>query len=110
MYRKNNIKRSSIVNNTSVEGFTIEQKIERLINNKETIKDEAPLIYTEKAQGILPAYDIRTDRFEIAIDGMTKIQKSQQARREEKAKMDVIKGGKEDNMNNGVESTQGTGN
>ena len=110
MYRKNVIRHSSIIQNNSMEGSTIEQKIERIINNKETIKDGAPLIYTERSQGILPAYDIRTDRFEIAIEGVTKIQKSAQARREEKAKMDVIKGGKEDVNIGGTEPTQGTGN
>ena len=84
MYRKNGLRSSSIVKNDSMEGSTIEQKIERLINNQETIKDGAPLIYTEKSQGILPAYNIRADRFEIALEGVTNVQKSQQAKREEK--------------------------
>ena len=32
-----------------------------------------PTIYTEKKDGVLPEYDIRTDRFEVAIDAIDKI-------------------------------------
>ena len=41
--------------NTSVEGETIETKINRIVNNKEPIKDGAPLIYTERKEGIRPS-------------------------------------------------------
>lgn len=70
--------------NTSVEGETIEQKIERIVNNNEPIKDGAPLIYTERKEGIRPSTNIRTDRWEIAIEATDKIAKSYQARRENK--------------------------
>lgn len=72
--------------NESVEGETIEQKIERIISNNEPIKDGAPLIYTERKEGIRASTNIRTDRWEIAIDGTDKIARSYQARREERAK------------------------
>lgn len=32
-----------------------------------------PIIYTEKSNGIMPEYDIRTDRFEVALDAMDKV-------------------------------------
>lgn len=35
-----------------------------------------PTIYTEKKDGVLPEYDIRTDRFEVALDAMDKINQS----------------------------------
>ena len=35
-----------------------------------------PTIYTEKKDGVQPEYDIRTDRFEVAIDAMDKINQS----------------------------------
>ena len=70
--------------NASVEGETLEQKIERIVNNKEPIKDGAPLIYTERKEGIRPSTNIRTDRWEIAIEATDKIAKSYQARRENK--------------------------
>ena len=33
----------------------------------------APVIYTAKEDGVLPAYNIRTDRFDIAMDAYDKI-------------------------------------
>lgn len=35
-----------------------------------------PTIYTEKKDGVQPEFDIRTDRFEVAIDAMDKINQS----------------------------------
>lgn len=69
----------------TTEGETIEQKIERIVNNKEPIKDGAPILYTERKEGIRPSTNIRTDRFEIAIEAADKIARSYKARREERA-------------------------
>lgn len=55
------------------EGETIEQKIKRILDENEPIKDGAPIIYTDKKDGVLPAYNIRTDRWAIAIDAMDKV-------------------------------------
>ena len=38
--------------------------------------DRTPIIFTEKKDGVLPAYNIRTDRFDIALEAMDKIGKS----------------------------------
>lgn len=86
MYKVPQFRRTSLYINDSVEGETIEMKIERIVNNKEPIKDGAPLIYTERKEGIRPSTNIRTDRFEVAIEATEKIAKSYQARREERAK------------------------
>lgn len=67
-------------------GETLENKIERMISNKEPIKDGAPIIYTERKEGVRASTNIRTDRFEVAIEGMDKVAKSYKARREERAK------------------------
>lgn len=48
------------------EGEDITVKINRLLTTKEPIQDGAPLLFTEKKEGINPAYDIRTDRWELA--------------------------------------------
>lgn len=48
------------------------QKLRRIVENKEPIKDEAPTIYTPKSKGVMPEYDIRTDRFEIAREALEK--------------------------------------
>ncbi|QCS36846.1 hypothetical protein [Tortoise microvirus 14] len=69
--------------NKSYEGESIEEKCARVTQNKEPIKDAAPIIYQERKEGVLPGYDIRTDRFEIAIEAMDKVARSKEAKREE---------------------------
>lgn len=71
--------------NQAYEGETIEEKMDRIVNNNEPISDGAPLIYTERKEGIRPSTNIRTDRFEIAIEASDKVSKSYKARREENA-------------------------
>ncbi len=85
-YRKVVYHRSMIGGIEKLEGETIEQKMERVLDNKEPITDGAPEIYTERKQGVMSAYNIRTDRWEIACDAMNVVQGSIQARREERAK------------------------
>ena len=69
----------------SFEGESIEKKVSKLIENNEPITDGAPLIYTERKEGVIPAYDVRTDRFEIAVEAMGKVVKSNIAKREQAA-------------------------
>ena len=89
---KNN---SSLRVNRSYQGESIEDKLERIIQQKEPIKDGAPLVFTERKMGVLPEYNIRTDRFEVAIEAMDAVQKSTIAKREAamKAKEESAKGG-----------------
>lgn len=78
------MKWSTIIHrNVSVEGETIENKIERITTQKEPITDGAPLIYTDRKDGVLPGYDIRTDRMEVALDAMTTVAKTRVMQREE---------------------------
>lgn len=72
----------------SFEGETIEKKVARLLENNEPITDGAPIIYTEKKDRVLPQYDIRTDKWEIAQSAMdlanaSKIAKSKGLKPEE---------------------------
>ncbi len=69
-----------------LEGETIERKIERIVSNKEPITDGAPEIFTERSEGVISAYNIRTDRWEIAVDAMDAIDRNIVAKREAKAK------------------------
>ena len=64
------------------EGELIEEKVARLTQEKSPINDGAPIIYTERKDGILPAYDIRTDRWEIAQAAMEINQKAISAKRQ----------------------------
>ena len=80
--------RTTLKVNNSVEGETIEQKIRRIVENNEPISDTSPLIYTERKDGVLPAYDIRTDRFDIAIEAMDKVTRTTIAKRDEVPKLE----------------------
>lgn len=64
------------------EGELIEEKVARLTQEKSPINDGAPIIYTERKDGVLPAYDIRTDRWEIAQAAMEINQKAISAKRQ----------------------------
>lgn len=75
--------RTMIELNDSIEGETIEQKVMRITENNEPITDGAPIIFTARKDGVLPAYDVRTDRFEVAIEGMDYVAKSNFARRKD---------------------------
>lgn len=72
--------------NESYEGETIEEKVDRITSNKEPITDGAPLVYTERKYGIMPAYDIRTDRWDIAMNAMNLANMSKRAKRDEMMK------------------------
>lgn len=85
--------------NESVEGETIETKVERIMTNNEAIEDGAPVIYTERADGVLPEHDIRTDRFDLALDATGAIERSNTIKRmkgiaEREGKIYDIKTGK----------------
>jgi len=87
MYKLPQYRNRTLSYNKSIEGETIEQKLERVVNNKEPIKDGAPVIYTERREGVRASTNIRTDRFEIAIEATDKISKSYAARRDEKGEI-----------------------
>lgn len=85
MYKQNPMSVSTLKVRNVYIGETIEQKVRRIVSNKEPIKDGAPLIYTERKDGVNPDMDIRTDRWEHAIDAMDKVAKTHKAKREERA-------------------------
>ena len=112
MYRIAKYNKSKIRSVDTFEGEPIELKIERIVSNKEPITDGAPSIFTERKEGVVSAYNIRTDRWEIAADAMDLVSKSKEAKREQRAK---AKQDKKDakvieisKKNSGAESTEGT--
>ena len=72
---------TSLSVNDSTIGETIEEKMERVMNNGEPIDATAPIIWTERKEGVLPEYNIRTDRFEVAIEAMDAVNKTKVASR-----------------------------
>ena len=99
MIRKKINEKTSIYIQESYEGETIETKLKRILTNGEPITDGAPIVYTERKDGVKPEYDIRTDKWDLAIDAMDIAHKQEITRRKtaieerEKAKMTPIKGG-----------------
>lgn len=83
MYRKSLPTKTKIRVNRNEQGERIEKVVQRMLSNKEPIKDGAPLTYQERSEGINPDYDIRTDRFEQAVEAMDIRTKGQLAKREE---------------------------
>lgn len=61
-------------------GESIEKKVARITENKEPITDGAPIIYTNRDEGVIPAYNIRTDKWDIAQSAMDAIHKANIAR------------------------------
>lgn len=74
--------------NESYEGESIERRVEKIMANKEPITDGAPMIYTEREAGVIPEYNVRTDRFDVALDMTDQITKNKlnerQTRRDQK--------------------------
>ena len=62
------------------EGESIENKVRRITENNEPITDGAPIIYTSREDGVLPAYNIRTDRWEIAQQAMDAVNQANLAK------------------------------
>ena len=69
-------------------GETLEAKVRRITENNEPITDGAPIIYTKREDGVLPAYDIRTDRWDIAQQAMDAVNQANLAKSKNYGKVD----------------------
>jgi hypothetical protein len=108
MYKIPRYTKSKVKGREMTEGESIEKKVSRMVHNNEPIKDGAPIIYTERKDGVLAGYNIRTDRWEIAAEAMDKVAASKDAQRD--GKFEVKKGEGENpktKKDGGPESTQG---
>lgn len=52
------------------EGENIEIKVRRITENGEPIKDGAPMVFTEKKDGVRPEYNMRTDKWDLVLEKM----------------------------------------
>ena len=77
---KTTINRKGCINNPDLtyQAEPREVKLRKIISGESSNMEDGvfPIIYTEKKDGVLPEYDIRTDRFEVAIDAIDKINQS----------------------------------
>ena len=99
--------KTSFNDNESYEGETIETKIMRIVENKEPIEDGAPLIYTERKDGVQPEYNVRTDKWEIALDAMDKVAKTNYAKSIETPNVENSESGIVENSGSGTEVNTG---
>lgn len=72
--------RKGCINNPDLtyEAEPREVKLRKIISGEASNMEDGvfPTIYTEKKDGVRPEYDIRTDRFEVAINAIDKINQS----------------------------------
>ena len=55
------------------EGETLIKRVQRIMDENEPLKDGAPLIYTPKQAGVRADCDIRTDKWDIAMKAMNRV-------------------------------------
>ena len=56
-----------------LDGQTIETQIARAMSVNEPIDNSSPLQFTKRADGVLPDFDIRSDKWQIAQNAMTAV-------------------------------------
>lgn len=61
---------------TMFEGIPLEREVEKMIVEKTPIDNTKPMIYTDRADGVIAGYNIRTDKWEIAQNAMAKVSKA----------------------------------
>ena len=62
-------------------GESIEEMLRRMRNSKEPIEAKARIEYTNRKDGVLPMYDIRTDRFDYAMNAADRVHATKFAQR-----------------------------
>lgn len=72
MKRKCKMTKTQLRRVPTEKGESIEEMLRRMNKNKEQTKEENPPIYTPLADGIIPDYDIRADRFDVAMEAQNK--------------------------------------
>lgn len=90
-----------IQNAEPYEGETIEEKIERLMTTEGAVAadmDAAP-IYTEKKNGVMPEYNVRSDKWDIALEAMDEVNMAKRTQSQNNA-----------NSNNAEGNNSGDGN
>ena len=110
MYKVKKTRRSTIRSVDRVEGERLIDKVARMMKAQEPITDGAPQIYTEKKDGVISAYNIRADRFDIAVEMMDTIHRGEVANRQAPSKpVDGEAEMKLEKGDGGTESIQASG-
>lgn len=81
-----------IIRKVNDNGESIEQLLRRMTANKSPIPADVPPIYTPYKDGIIPDYDIRADRFDVAMQAQDKFAASEIAKGAQLGDLADIKG------------------
>lgn len=71
------------------EAESIETQMMKATTEKIPIENASPSIYTERKDGVVPQYNPRTDRFDLAIEAMDKVAKSYRSKRADRIKSEA---------------------
>lgn len=90
---------------------TIEERVRRMVHNGEPLDgDGAPILFTDKKDGVKPEHDPRADKWDIAIGGMDAISKSRTAKGISAKVYDIegnkLEGGESPSGDGGAEGTK----
>lgn len=91
LYRKTNPKKTGLKRDTRNVGIRLEDEVVRMTRDKEPIGEGVELKYTERSEGILPEYDIRTNSIELAMEALDLDARNYIAKKNGITKADVIK-------------------
>lgn len=83
--------RTKIRVNNAFEGRTIEEELAEFMAGGAVPDDLRKIhepIYTERKDGVLPQYDIRTDRWELAQEAMDKVNEAREAKADDRSMRD----------------------
>ena len=64
----------------SYKGQSIEERCKKMVETGEAIKDISPLIFTPKEKGVMPQYDVRADKWDIAQGAMDRVNRERIAK------------------------------
>lgn len=80
--RKGNYQKIELIaNNEIYSGQSIERYVEQAETSKQPIEGGSPEIFTPRSEGVKAEYNIRTDRWEIALRAMDHVSGSIAAKR-----------------------------
>jgi hypothetical protein len=108
LYDNNYREETKICGKNVYEGESIEMKVARILDNKEPIEESgSQLIYSNsRNEGVLPETDIRTDRFDVAVEAMDIASKARKAQREDKEAKKIAEEAKKGMKKEGIEPPQ----
>ncbi len=111
MYRVKKKNKTNFSVNKQIQGEPLERKIERMVNNGEVLDGgNVPMIYTERMEGVQAGHDIRTDRFEVAVEVADKVSKGKIAKSEARYEEAAEVSGEGDKSSDGeAKSIEGNG-